>query len=263
MIASEVQNMQNQPEKKPSAFKKFLRDKGYYMVLVLCVVAVGVSGYLFVRTAADQNRAELQTEPSLSVPLTPSGVERGNSPIKGQTKTPVKATDKTAEDSTGKTPTDDAAEAVAQEPVSLPTAPMEETPVTTVRPLSGDTIGEYSMTALSFNETTRDWRTHDGIDIAAEAGAQVAAARAGTVSGVYEDPSLGTTVEIRHDDGYVTRYSNLSEETAVTAGQTVEAGQVLGTVGGTATTELAAASHLHFSAYLDGTPVDPAEFFGG
>ena len=60
--------MQNQPEKPSNSLKKFLRDKGYYIVLALCVAAVGVSGYLFVRTASDQNT--LPADTSLSVPLT-------------------------------------------------------------------------------------------------------------------------------------------------------------------------------------------------
>ena len=36
--------MQN--DKKSNGFMRFLRDKGYYIVLLLCAVAVGVSGYL-------------------------------------------------------------------------------------------------------------------------------------------------------------------------------------------------------------------------
>ena len=45
--------MQNQPKQPLEAIVKFFKDKGYYMVLALCVAAVGVSGYLFVRTASD------------------------------------------------------------------------------------------------------------------------------------------------------------------------------------------------------------------
>ena len=228
--------MQNNPEKKSGSFKKFLKDKGYYIVLALCVAAVGVSGYLFVKTAADQNRSDLAGSPSLSVPLTPSGSE----------------SDKAVSDAT-----EDAAETAGADTGDASQAPAA---VITVRPLTGDTVGAYSMDALAYNETTQDWRTHNGIDIAAESGAQVVAARDGTVSAIYDDSSFGKTVVVNHDGGYATHYANLSEETAVTVGQAVKAGDVLGTIGDSATVELAQTSHLHFSVYQNKEPIDPEAF---
>ena len=246
--------MQNQPEKKSGSFKKFLRDKGYYIVLALCVVAVGVSGYLFVRTAADQSSNVLGSEPSLSVPLTPSGTE-SKQPSKPSTATQPSSAE-TAEE-----PAEDAAGAVDEEPLATGsdlTEPAEA--VVTIRPLEGDTIAVYSMDALAYNETTQDWRTHNGIDIAATAGQEVLSAQDGTVSAVYEDDAFGKTVVVSHAGGYTTHYANLSPETAVTAGQTVNAGDVLGTVGDTATVELAQEGHLHFAVSHNSEPVDPEQF---
>ncbi len=238
--------MQNNPEKKSGSFKKFLKDKGYYIVLALCVAAVGVSGYLFVKTAADQNRSDLAGSPSLSVPLTPSGSESDKA---GETGKPSKPAVSDA--------TEDAAETAGADTGDASQAPAA---VITVRPLTGDTVGAYSMDALAYNETTQDWRTHNGIDIAAESGAQVVAARDGTVSAIYDDSSFGKTVVVNHDGGYATHYANLSEETAVTVGQAVKAGDVLGTIGDSATVELAQTSHLHFSVYQNKEPIDPEAF---
>ena len=243
--------MQNQPEKSSNSLKKFLREKGYYIVLALCVAAVGVSGYLFVRTASDQS--DLASDSTLSVPLTVPDETTGSQGSKDASKSPntssSAAAEEAAEDAAGSAElTEDTAE-TAEPAVSA-----------TVRPLSGDTIAVYSMDALAYNETTQDWRTHNGIDIAASLGDSVLAARDGTVSAVYDDDAYGTTVTVDHGDGYVTRYSNLSADPAVEVGQTVKAGDVLGTVGDTATVELAREGHLHFAVSRNSQPVDPEQF---
>ena len=127
-------------------------------------------------------------------------------------------------------------------------------------PVSGQVIGDYAMESLTYNATTQDWRVHNGVDLAAAEGENVLAARSGTVTAVYEDESYGYTVVIQHDDGYTTHSCNLAESVAVSAGQTVAAGDVIGTVGRTAILEVGAEPHLHFAVYCDGVPVDPAAF---
>ena len=83
---------------------------------------------------------------------------------------------------------------------------------------------------------------------------------AGTVETVYEDPLMGTTVTIRHQDGYVTTYANLQTDPPVTEGEQVAAGQTVGVVGTTAVAEAAQGPHLHFAVTRDGEPVDPEAF---
>ena len=116
------------------------------------------------------------------------------------------------------------------------------------------------MEALCYNPTTRDWRVHNGIDIAAEPGSEVCAAADGTVYTVYEDETMGTTVVIRHDGGYVTKYASLAEDVKVSAGQSVKSGDVIGTVGCTALLETAIGDHLHFAVTCNGEAYDPNEF---
>jgi murein DD-endopeptidase MepM/ murein hydrolase activator NlpD len=117
------------------------------------------------------------------------------------------------------------------------------------------------MDALGYNPTTRDWRTHNGMDIAAEAGTEVCAAADGTVYTVYEDETMGMTVVIRHEGGYVTCYSSLDEQVAVKVGDTVQMGQKIGFVGNTALLESAIGEHVHVTVTCNDEPVDPAEFF--
>ena len=116
------------------------------------------------------------------------------------------------------------------------------------------------MEALSYNETTRDWRVHNGVDIAAETGTQVCAAADGEVYTVYEDDSMGYTVVIRHEGGYTTKYSSLSKDVAVQSGDTVTAGQAIGYVGDTALVESTLGSHVHFSVTCQDEPMNPADF---
>ena len=77
---------------------------------------------------------------------------------------------------------------------------------------------------------------------------------------VYEDETMGTTVVVRHDGGYVTCYASLDKEVAVAAGDPVKLGQKLGCVGTTALLESAIGEHVHFSVTCNEKPVDPAEF---
>lgn len=241
--------MQHDSEKKPNAFKRFLRDKGYYIVLALCVAVVGVSGFLFVQTVTGRND-EVET-PTLSVPLTPqTGTSKPRDASGGTAKT----------DSSAGT-TENAAAALG--PQSVDEIPVSAIPSATVRPLSGETVGPWSGDALVWNETMRDWRVHEGLDIAAASGSEVVAARDGMVSAVYEDAELGTTVALEHEGGYTSYYQNLSANPPVQIGQTLSAGEVLGTVGESATGELALGSHLHFAVACSGQMMDPEEFLAG
>ena len=142
------------------------------------------------------------------------------------------------------------------------TAPNDDKlPMRVASPVAGETVMQYAMDCLVYNPTTRDWRVHNGIDIAAEAGSQVLAAADGTVYTTYTDETMGVTVVIRHENGYVSVYSSLAEELSVETGDTVICGQVIGTVGNTALMESAIGDHLHFSVTCDDEPMDPAEFF--
>ena len=207
--------------------------KGYYIALVLCAAAIGITGYLYYRNANSE-------EPQLQEPSLDSTV----SVTRDQEDVPVLATHPQA----------------TEPEESLSTEPGQKWTVKTTSPVSGEAVFGYSMEALSYNQTTRDWRTHDGIDIAAEAGTSVVAAADGQVYTIYDDDVMGTTVVIRHSGGYTTRYASLSEDLAVSVGDTVEMGQVIGTVGETAVVETAIGPHVHFTVTYQDIPMDPAEF---
>ncbi len=111
------------------------------------------------------------------------------------------------------------------------------------------------------NATTGDWRVHMGIDILCAEGAAVYASADGTVSQVFEDPMMGYTIVIKHTGGYTSVYKNLSSvhATGVAVGNSVYAGQLLGTVGESALLEIAEEAHLHFEIHLDDEQLDPLD----
>jgi murein DD-endopeptidase MepM/ murein hydrolase activator NlpD len=151
---------------------------------------------------------------------------------------------------------------VAPKPTEPSTAPEPPARSVITRPVDGAVSADYSMEQLRYNETTKDWRTHAGMDIAAPEGSDVVAAADGKVLAVYEDDLLGQTVTVEHAGGVVTHYANLAEDPAVSAGDEVKSGDLLGKVGRTALVELADEPHLHFAVYRNNVPQDPEAFLG-
>ena len=209
--------------------------QGYYIALILCAAAIGITGYVYYRNANQAEPVSLEETAGEVPALIEDGVD-----------VPVIATQPTPK-----------ATAPATEGT---TAPVEKKPLKTMSPVSGESIFGYSMEALSYNQTTRDWRVHNGVDLAAEAGAEVKAAADGEVYTVFEDDAMGTTVVIRHQDGYTTKYASLAENVSVKPGDTVTMGQVIGYASDSAIVESTLGAHVHFGVTCNDVPVDPAEF---
>ena len=105
-----------------------------------------------------------------------------------------------------------------------------------------------------------DWRTHDGLDLSASLGDRVLAVSAGTVTAIEDDPLMGVKVTIDHGDGLTSVYANLAEEPTVSVGDSVQTGDVIGSVGSTAIAESMLDSHLHLEMWKDGLAVNPADY---
>ena len=86
------------------------------------------------------------------------------------------------------------------------------------------------------------------------------AAADGEVYTVYKDDAMGSTVVIRHNDGYTTCYSSLSEEVSVKPGDQVTMGDTIGYAADSAIVESTLGSHVHFSVTHYDEPMDPEEF---
>ena len=208
--------------------------KGYYIALVLCAAAIGITSYV--------TRPSKDKQPDTPPLLQAESAETASSQQ-------TQALEALATEAPEESPVPSSAPQQTQ-PEKLRTAP----------PLSGSVTTLYAMDSLSYNETTRDWRVHNGVDYPGELGDPVSAAADGTVISIREDDSLGTTVVLRHTGGYETTYQNLEESVPVQLGDKVVLGQTIGSVGATALTESAIGPHVHFSVAYQDMPMDPADF---
>lgn len=99
------------------------------------------------------------------------------------------------------------------------------------------------------------WKSHTGTDYAAASGTPVRAIGDGTVIFVGTRGGYGNVVELRHSNGYVTRYAHLRGfAKSARRGAHVGIGQTIGFVG---MTGLATGPHLHFEVLVGGVQRDP------
>jgi murein DD-endopeptidase MepM/ murein hydrolase activator NlpD len=98
-------------------------------------------------------------------------------------------------------------------------------------------------------------RPHYGIDYAAASGTPIHAVGDAVVASAGKSNGYGNVVELRHKNGYTTRYGHMrSFARGIRRGVHVKQGDVIGYVG---MTGLATGPHLHYEFRIDGRPVDP------
>lgn len=101
-------------------------------------------------------------------------------------------------------------------------------------------------------------KLHTGWDLSASSGDPIVAAADGVVVSAGVRGGYGNAVVIDHGGGLATLYAHQSSM-AVSAGQQVEQGQVIGYVG---CTGYCTGPHLHFETRVGGRPVDPSGYMG-
>lgn len=261
----------------------FLSGRGFYIALTACVLVIGVSAFTLIFTSGIADRTDVKANSNGNTSMadfsgknddyedtiTLPPITKDNS--KKDDKTPQTDNENKPEDTEPEeSKPDDTAEKPAStgetEPTEAPDEPetiqtmAPSEPLKFMWPVYGDIEVGYFADELVYNKTMMDWRTHSAIDIAASLGTQVMAAAKGTVAEVYEDDLLGTTVVIDHGEGLKSTYSNLAATPTVAAGDSVNMGDVIGSVGNTAIGETGEVIHLHFAMTKDGVSVDPAEY---
>lgn len=99
------------------------------------------------------------------------------------------------------------------------------------------------------------WRAHQGMDYAANSGTPVRTIGDGIVIFAGRKGGYGNAVEVRHPNGFVTRYGHLRGfASGIRKGKRVDISQTIGYVG---MTGLATGPHLHFEVLVNGVQRDP------
>ena len=110
-------------------------------------------------------------------------------------------------------------------------------------------------TLRSYNGSPFD-RYHGGVDFAGAPGTAILAAANGVVAMVDRLQIRGNTTVIDHGWGLYTLYAH-QDEILVAAGEAVESGQLIGTVGSTGRST---GPHLHWEVWVNGVNVDPMQW---
>ncbi|MDL2232158.1 M23 family metallopeptidase [Ruminococcaceae bacterium OttesenSCG-928-L11] len=107
--------------------------------------------------------------------------------------------------------------------------------------------------------TTGEKNLHRGVDIGLPLGTEIRAGHDGTVTFAGWHDSYGYYVAITNDNGISTKYAHCSQ-LLVSAGQTVQTGEVIALVGSTG---VSTGPHLHLELLKDGQYLNPIYFTGG
>ena len=234
-------------------FTAFIREKGFYLALLACILAAAASSVWAIRTVVGRlnGTAESQSSseeefvgdaPELPVERSAEDVPIEPNELRGSS--PSSLPEATSSSPSG-----------GQEGSGQQAASPE---VSSAWPVPGPMLAPFSGDELVYNETLGDWRTHNGIDYAVETGAALSAPVSGKVVTAGTDGNWGSVVEIEDDAGRLWRLCGVADP-KVEPGDTVEAGQPLGKLG-TVGCECSEESHLHLEIKQGTAYLDPADF---
>lgn len=253
-------------------FRKFLRDKGFVLALLACLVAAAAAGVWAVRTVRDELKENLDGLKTPDSTSTLPGIDQDLTLIPEEEYPEWQQPDTPAANSVANVPKAEPPSASSSSPssgaasgsgsVREPSALQTESspasssaaPAST-QPVSGRVLNSYSGDELVYSKTLGDWRTHNGVDYAADRGAEVTAPAAGKVVETGTDDKWGPVVAIEDASGRVWRVCGTTDA-RVKKGDTVSVGQTIGKVG-SVSCECAEESHIHLEVMEGEKYLDP------
>ncbi len=215
---------------KKSSVASFLKRNAVYLVLALCVLALGIATTIVLINRSD-NGGEINNPPVIDQPV-----------------------ENPSEDVLPDTPVDKPSDVIP-----TPDIPVVE-PITFIMPVKSATKVEQYSNTMVFNSTLNRFTSHLAIDFFAPEGTDVLAVHSGTVKSVENTLLKGVTVTIDHGEGLISVYNSLADGDAVSVGMSVKKGDVIGQVSTTNRQEYKAGAHLHFEVMENGQLIDPAKY---
>lgn len=253
-----------QKESRLQRLLGFVEEKGFYIILGLCILAIGVSGYvLFFTGAPTVEPVKIQEPVSGQV----QGIPAPSAGDQSKTREPEHAPpaksppEKPHEEPSQpqKLPSETEKETAAPAPSAVQVSAPERIRQTIYAlPVRESEISQgFSGDELIYDETMGDWRTHNGTDFLCDEGDEVLAVLDGTVEKVFSDAMWGNCVLIDHGAGLKSLSCGLASLDGVKAGAKVSAGQAIGRAGSGIPAESKLPCHVHLEMTEDGLRIDP------
>lgn len=239
--------------------------RGMFFALAICLVSIGIASlgtYNSVSNYLDEQNLNSQTqEQSADVSLTTS--DEDDPELENDTDVSEQAIE--SEDTTSSLQIDEEVNVESSNDDIEPDVSQANTetskPSYTLSssyslPVSSMTILQgFSGDTLVYNETMKDYRSHNGVDISSYVGETVYAVNNGLVLDTFNDLLLGNVVSVEHGD-YEVWYCGLGSTFLVEAGEVIEQGTAIGSVK-EVPFEASEECHIHIEVRVDGELIDP------
>lgn len=256
--------MQNKDE------KKFTRKQGAMLILSLCLVGAAAFTTYYTMEKAQREKEEEQQLVDLNEEAEAreeTAAEAANAD-KAEADLPKEETEKLAtemdvdpatlvdqetQDASGETEAA-AASAQVEQNIQPSVAYEDTTPLTW--PVAGTVLMDYSMDATVYFATLDQYKYNPALIISSEVGNQVVASAKGIVDSIEVNEETGTTLTLNLGNSYELVYGQL-KEVAVSEGDVVETGALLGYVSEPTKYYCEEGGNLYFQMKKDKVPVDP------
>lgn len=258
----------------------FFEEKGFYIVLLLCAVAIGTAAWVLFAAPETTDEPVLQepvfttaaaviqqqdAQPTANL----NDVGKEEQTVKTETQTAPKQSTLAAPQTTQTIPKQSTlavapkTTAAKSAPATSTAKPSQKTADFFVKPVSGEVHQVFSGDELVYDRTNGDWRTHNGVDFLCADGDKVMVIADGTVRDIYNDDYYGTSVLVDHGDGLQSVYLGLLTQATVSKGQAVKAGDIIGAVDADVLFEASLPVHFHLEVLKNGVRIDPMELLEG
>lgn len=237
--------------KKANGAQWWSEEKGFYMILMLCLLAIAVAAYVLFATPSSTEQQD---------PLDGYLYEADESVTASDAIDRVPAMDTTPEKTEEETEEEVSEEEASEETISAEEEVEAAAALTFTPPMNGEVSRAFSGDTLAYDETTGDWRTHEAADYAGKQGDAVCAIAAGTVVEIGDDAIYGKYVVLSHAQDMTSRYAGL-DDISVSEGDNVSGGSQIAVLGEPMPLEQEQGVHLHLAVTKEGEAIDPEELY--